>query len=829
MPRRNVADMGFRSGRMSIKPTNDYSIEGADITIRKGGYYDPAAVAEREREKVQRASTRSRLQARRATGEALSAEEEAEIAAIEAAELAAAELETAAARVTELKRRQAAGQLTAEEAAELLVLEKKVEAAAAAARIGELERRQAAGELNAEETAELLRLQEEAAKAQDEAAREEATAKQKAEAEKLESLRQRRAAGELTVEETAELAALQAQAEAAAAVARVAELRRRQEAGELTPEEEAELGALERQAEGAAAAARVAELRRREVLGELTDEEAAELKAASAEAEAARLVELERRRAAGELSAAELAELETLRAAATKASIDELKRRHAAGELSAAELMAELERLEKATAGGGAAGGGAAGGVAAGGGEAAASDVDHDVENTSVSVWLDETSSEERDGEAAQLSAARATSANGGLAWDELEGPPRPLTSSAVLGGGRESLSLYSLSDERMAAIASARASRDQQRAMEGARRRQAAEAARAGERCTFAEEAVRAVQSLARLRQERGDQPVVGKLQGQLLARHKQKVRHAGSRVGSSADTIHKDIRRLTALCVAYVPKAPSRVSPRPGLHLPGSGRPSTTASSVARPHTPAAQWNWQLPIAHSPPSRVAPSRQRPQGAGRNSRGGLGGDHGGRPVSQGGGASRPCSQPAASPPLGRHLDRHMVAPSWLVTDEPSDAPDATSASDAHDAYADASCAPPPLSAEAAPHELPRASPQPGGASSPRSPPRSPPRGRRASVEVANVDFAPRPQPPGGEGAGAGMEAHEPDALGNLNFNNEESSDEAHDDTDSERHSPRERRDSTEREQIDHLMRASTKKRMQKQKTIEDMEAGRIV
>jgi len=140
--------------------------------------------------------------------------------------------------MAELRRRQAAGELSPEELAELRRLEAKAGGGdggyddddgygggygggggvsdAEAARMAELRRRQAAGELSPEELAELRRLE---AKAEDGGGGGGG------------------GGGGLNAAEAAELDAAQA---------RIAELKRRQAAGELTPEELAELQALEK-------------------------------------------------------------------------------------------------------------------------------------------------------------------------------------------------------------------------------------------------------------------------------------------------------------------------------------------------------------------------------------------------------------------------------------------------------------------------------------------------------------------------------------------------------------------------------------------------------
>ena len=212
---------------------------------------------------------------------------------------AAAAAEAAAIRdkIADLKRRQALGLLTPEEEAELRALEarlaqldevasgggkgsKRKQGQSDADRMADLLRRQAAGELTPEEAAELARLQ---AKTPD-----------AAEAARLADLKRRQKLGQLTPEEEAELRRLEAKlggiptdpkaraAEEAAVRDRIADLKRRQALGQLTPEEEAELRALEaklKKLEDANAADRMAALKKKKPL---SPEEEAELRALEA-------------------------------------------------------------------------------------------------------------------------------------------------------------------------------------------------------------------------------------------------------------------------------------------------------------------------------------------------------------------------------------------------------------------------------------------------------------------------------------------------------------------------------------------------------------------
>ena len=212
---------------------------------------------------------------------------------------AAAAAEAAAIRdkIADLKRRQALGLLTPEEEAELRALEarlaqldevvsgggkgsKRKPGQSDADRMADLLRRQAAGELTPEEAAELARLQ---AKNPD-----------AAEAARLADLKRRQKLGQLTPEEEAELRRLEAKlggiptdpkaraAEEAAVRDRIADLKRRQALGQLTPEEEAELRALEaklKKLEDANAADRMAALKKKKPL---SPEEEAELRALEA-------------------------------------------------------------------------------------------------------------------------------------------------------------------------------------------------------------------------------------------------------------------------------------------------------------------------------------------------------------------------------------------------------------------------------------------------------------------------------------------------------------------------------------------------------------------
>ena len=206
-----------------------------------------------------------------------------------------AELDAAKARLAELKRRQAAGELTPEEEEELRRLEAKIaaledvlsgkldldaaarEAEEIRARILELKRRQAAGELTPEELAELERLEGRLAV--------------------LESVLQLATPAGVHPESCSELDALEAAAREAEEIrARILELKRRQAAGELTPEEEEELRRLE---------ARLVDL-------EKVIESGMDAAAREAEEIRTRILELKRRQAAGELTPEELAELQRL-------------------------------------------------------------------------------------------------------------------------------------------------------------------------------------------------------------------------------------------------------------------------------------------------------------------------------------------------------------------------------------------------------------------------------------------------------------------------------------------------------------------------------------
>ena len=320
---------------------------------------------------------------------------------------AAAAAEAAAIRdkIADLKRRQALGLLTPEEEAELRALEarlaqldevvsgggkgsKRKPGQSDADRMADLLRRQAAGELTPEEAAELARLQ--------------AQNSGQSDADRMADLLRRQAAGELTPEEAAELARLQAKNPDAAEAARLADLKRRQKLGQLTPEEEAELRRLEAKfskdgiptdpdeaaREAQRCRDRIADLERRKALGQLTPEEEAELAALKKklekldrvagkggkgnDAEAARLADLKRRQKLGQLTPEEEAELRRLEAklggiptdpkaraaeeAAVRDRIADLKRRQALGQLTPEEeaelraLEAKLKKLEDANA-----------------------------------------------------------------------------------------------------------------------------------------------------------------------------------------------------------------------------------------------------------------------------------------------------------------------------------------------------------------------------------------------------------------------------------------------------------------------------------------------
>jgi len=350
--------------------------------------------------------------------------------------LSTAELDAAEAQLAELRRRQAAGLLTEEERREMEALERKLVAHNAAkakgimsadevdvaeARLADLKRRAAAGELTEEERREMVALERQlathrTAKAASAAAKGMMSSDELDAAEaRLADLRSRKAAGLLTEEERRELTALERKLSAhrtavanalmgademAEAEARLADLKRRAAAGELTEEERAEFETLERRlaahvaaleakgvmstADVVAAEARLADLKRRAAAGELTEEERREMEALERKLVAhnaakakgimsadevdvaeARLADLKRRAAAGELTEEERREMVALErklvahnAAKAKgimsadevdvaeARLADLKRRAAAGELTEEERreMVALER-----------------------------------------------------------------------------------------------------------------------------------------------------------------------------------------------------------------------------------------------------------------------------------------------------------------------------------------------------------------------------------------------------------------------------------------------------------------------------------------------------
>jgi hypothetical protein len=350
--------------------------------------------------------------------------------------LSTAELDAAEARLAELRRRQAAGLLTEEERREMEALERKLVAHNAAkakgimsadevdvaeARLADLKRRAAAGELTEEERREMVALERQlathrTAKAASAAAKGMMSSDELDAAEaRLADLRSRKAAGLLTEEERRELTALERKLSAhrtavanalmgademAEAEARLADLKRRAAAGELTEEERAEFETLERRlaahvaaleakgvmstADVVAAEARLADLKRRAAAGELTEEERREMEALERKLVAhnaakakgimsadevdvaeARLADLKRRAAAGELTEEERREMVALErklvahnAAKAKgimsadevdvaeARLADLKRRAAAGELTEEERR-EMEALER--------------------------------------------------------------------------------------------------------------------------------------------------------------------------------------------------------------------------------------------------------------------------------------------------------------------------------------------------------------------------------------------------------------------------------------------------------------------------------------------------
>jgi len=243
--------------------------------------------------------------------------------------MSADEVDVAEARLADLKRRAAAGELTEEERREMVALERQLathrtakaasaaakgmmssdELDAAEARLADLRSRKAAGLLTEEERRELTALERKLSAHRTAVANALMGADEMAEAEaRLADLKRRAAAGELTEEERAEfetlerrlaahVAALEAKgvmstADVVAAEARLADLKRRAAAGELTEEERREMEALERKlvAHNAAKAkgimsadevdvaeARLADLKRRAAAGELTEEERREM------------------------------------------------------------------------------------------------------------------------------------------------------------------------------------------------------------------------------------------------------------------------------------------------------------------------------------------------------------------------------------------------------------------------------------------------------------------------------------------------------------------------------------------------------------------------
>ena len=92
----------------------------------------------------------------------------------------------------------------------------------------------------------------------------------------------------------------------------------------------------------------------------------------------------------------------------------------------------------------------------------------------------------------------------------------------------------------------------------------------------------VRAVQDLAQLRKQRedgGPLAVVSQLQCRLLSRHAQKLRLAGHNDRQCITMVHRDVRRLTQLCVAYV-NAPKSAPIMSSLEGSVTSRPSTSPS---------------------------------------------------------------------------------------------------------------------------------------------------------------------------------------------------------------------------------------------------------
>ena len=524
--------------------------------------------------------------------------------------------------------------------------------------------------------------------------------------ERIADLKRREAAGELTDAELAELAQLSATAVAITCTdERIADLQRREVAGELADAELAELAQLKEHQHTAATSSKagsaaatddrieprvdaddaeaaalmdelIADLKRREAAGELTGEELLQL----AELEQKKERHMAARSGAARSGAAASGtsgQLESLRQQAAQAEIDKTnallrassnRRKIGKKPSRAAELSSEVKEeegeearaaAEVATTAAAEAGGEAAAvavrtrvvtsnSAAAAAVTAAEAQATAEAEMASRLEAENVTESEsEAEAEAEVEAEARLrlqAEASSLPAWDELENLTRsyekltspPPGSSLKISGA--SSRLYTPT-----------AGHSPRELLEQRRRQRQADSqvddgyTSRGKLSALA--CVRAVHDLAQLRKQRedgGPLAVVSQLQSRLLSRHAKKLRLVGHNDRQSITVVHRDVRRLTQLCVAYVnaPKSapamsslersiPSRPSTSPSRsrlvprfrlvnRLVADDRPSTSPSmsrGSSPPRTPrpgaAGPWrNWQQSPA---PPKTAPAVLQP------------------------------------------------------------------------------------------------------------------------------------------------------------------------------------------------------------------------
>ena len=535
-------------------------------------------------------------------------------------------------RIADLKRREAAGELTDAELAELAQLSATAVAITCTdERIADLQRREVAGELADAELAELAQLKEHQHTA--------ATSSKAGSAAATDDRIEPRVDAD-----DAEAAALMDEL--------IADLKRREAAGELTGEELLQLAELEQKKERHMAARSGAARSGAAASG--TSGQLESLRQQAAQAELDRTNALLRassnrgKRGKKHSRAAELSsevkeeeegeeEGEEARAAAEVAATAAAA---AGGEDQEAAAVAARTRV--ATSKSAAAAAATAAEVQA----AAEAEMASKLEAENVTEVESEAEAEaEVEAEAHLRLQAEASSLP---AWDELEKLPRSYEKLPSPPPG-PSLKISGASSRLYTPTAglSPRELLEQRR-----RQRQADSQADDGYTSRgklSALACVRAVQDLAQLRKQRedgGPLAVVSQLQCRLLSRHAQKLRLAGHNDRQCITMVHRDVRRLTQLCVAYVnaPKSapvmsslegsiPSRPSTSPSRspsrsrlasrfrqvnRLVADDRPSTSPSmsrGSSSPRTPrpgaAGPWrNWQEPPA---PPKTAPAVLQP------------------------------------------------------------------------------------------------------------------------------------------------------------------------------------------------------------------------